>query len=61
MEGFQRMTEMHIKVLTAFVERLAQEAADYLQTRFIEEEQMSAEEKAYWEAETGRLDEIAVK
>jgi SHS2 domain-containing protein len=61
MEGFKRMTDMHIKVRTALLERIAQEAADYLQTRFVEEEQMSPEEKAYWQAETDRLNEIAVR
>lgn len=61
MEGFKRMTDRHIEVRKAHLERLATEVADYLQTRFIEEAQMSAEEKAYWEAATDRLNEIAVK
>jgi SHS2 domain-containing protein len=61
MEGFKRMTDMHVKVRTVLLEQLAKEVADYLQTRFIEEEQMSPEEKAYWETETDRLNEIAVK
>ena len=61
MEGFKRMTDMHITVRIALLERLAQEAAHYLQKRFVEEEQMSPEEKAYWEAETDRLNEIAVR
>jgi hypothetical protein len=55
------MTDRHIEVRKALLERLATEVADYLQTRFIEEAQMSAEEKAYWDAETDRLNEIAVK
>ncbi|MGA3198393.1 MAG: hypothetical protein ABSD89_03200 [Halobacteriota archaeon] len=61
MEGFKHMTDRHIDVRKALLERLATEVADYLQTRLIEEAQMSAEEKAYWEAETDRLNEIAVK
>jgi hypothetical protein len=55
------MTDRHIEVRNALLERLAKEVTDYLQTRFIEEAQMSAEEKAYWDAETDRLNEIAVK
>ena len=55
------MTDRHIEVRKALLECLATEVADYLQTRLIEESQMSAEEKAYWEAETDRLNEIAVK
>ena len=61
MEGFKHMTDRHIEVRNALLERLAKEVAAYLQTRFIEEAQMSAEEKAYWDAETDRLNEIAVK
>jgi hypothetical protein len=37
MEGFKRITEMHVKVRTALLNRLATEVSDYLQTRFIEE------------------------
>ena len=61
MEGFKRMTDRHIEVRQGLLERLATEVADYLQTRLIGEAQMSAEEKAYWDAETDRLNEIAVK
>jgi SHS2 domain-containing protein len=61
LEGFKHMTDRHIEVRNALLERLAKEVADYLQTRFIEEAQMSAEEKAYWDAETDRLNEIAVR
>jgi len=46
MEGFERMTDTHVNVRMALLERLAQEAADYLQTRFVEEEQMSPEGKS---------------
>jgi len=55
------MTDRLIEVRKALLERLATEVVDYPQTRFIEEAQMSAEEKAYWDAETDRLNEIAVK
>ncbi|HYA33263.1 MAG TPA: hypothetical protein VEG65_04640 [Candidatus Bathyarchaeia archaeon] len=61
MEGFKLMTEMHVKVRTALLNRLAKEVAEYLQNRFIEEDQMSPEEKAYWETETDRLNQIAIK
>jgi hypothetical protein len=47
LEGFKRMTDRHIEVRKALLERIATEVADYLQTRLIEESQMSAEEKAY--------------
>jgi len=40
------MTDRHIEVRKALIQRLATEVADYLQTRFVEEAQMSAEEKA---------------
>jgi hypothetical protein len=61
LEGFKLMTDRHIEVRKALLERLATEVSDYLQNRLIEEAQMSAEEKAYWDAETDRLNEIAVK
>ncbi len=41
------MTDRHMKVRKVLLERLAKEVADYLQTRFIEESKMSAEEEAY--------------
>ena len=61
MEGFKRMTDMHVKVRKALLNRVAKEIAEYLQTRFIDEQEMSPEEQAYWESETDRLNEIAIK
>jgi hypothetical protein len=61
METFKRMTDMKVKARTALLEQLAKEATKYLQKRFKEVEQESAEDKAEWDAEIDRLNEIAIK
>jgi len=61
METFRRMTDMKVKARTALLEQLAKEATIYLQKRFNEVEQESAEDKAEWDAEIDRLNEIAIK
>jgi len=61
METFRRMTDMKVKARTAFLEQLAKEATNYLQKRFNEVAQESAEDKVEWDAEIDRLNEIAIK
>jgi hypothetical protein len=61
METFRRMTDMKVKARTALLEQLAKEATTYLQKRFNEVEQESAEDKAEWDDEIDRLNEIAIK
>jgi hypothetical protein len=61
METFRRMTDMKVKARTALLEQLAQEVTEYLQERFTEVEQESPGDKAEWDAEIDRLNEIAIK
>jgi hypothetical protein len=61
METFRRMTDIKVKARTALLEQLAKEATEYLQKRFKEVEQESLEDKAEWDAEIDRLNEIAIK
>jgi hypothetical protein len=61
METFRRMTDIKVKARTALLEQLAKEATIYLQKRFKEVAQESPEDKAEWDAEIDRLNEIAIK
>jgi hypothetical protein len=61
METFRRMTDMKVNARTTILAQLAKEATEYLQQRFKEIEQQSLENKAEWDAEIDRLNEIAIK
>jgi hypothetical protein len=61
METFRRMTDMKVNARNALLAQLAIEATEYLQKRFKEVEQKSLEDKAEWDAEIDRLNEIAIK
>jgi hypothetical protein len=55
------MTDMKVNARNALLAQLAIEATEYLQKRFKEVEQKSLEDKAEWDAEIDRLNEIAIK
>jgi len=61
METFRRMTDMKAKARTALLAQLADEVTTYLQKRFKEVVQESPKDKAEWDAEIDRLNEIAIK
>jgi hypothetical protein len=61
METFRRMTDMKVKARTALIAQLANEVTEHLQKRFKDVLQESPEDKAEWDAEIDRLNEIAIK
>ena len=61
METFRRMTDIKVKARTALLAQLADEVTTYLQKRFKEVVQESPKDKAEWDAEIDRLNEIAIK
>jgi hypothetical protein len=61
METFRRMTDMKVKARTTLLAQLANEVTEHLQKRFKEVLQESPQDKAEWDAEIDRLNEIAIK